>query len=487
MTMENETGMDSTVEKTGLEASLSLEIGAHDNSNTTPLKRQLLGKSRMANSYPRKRALRACQICRTRKTKFNNEKPVCGFCQALGAQCVYDEVNDLSTFDPASQIIVELLDQVLQKLDEKEAESAETLHRISQALEKLRSEKFSLTSTEYEYVTPSLTSAWQAPSTIGQSLESEKDHELQLDENMLTPSARTSPDAVLDWPVFESYYLKDVIIRELFDQEIVDDSRPDKSEHDVSQSSAFINEEVVPQLVEVFLTRVHIKSPVLDPKTAREFGFKIALEGLRWDAPSCLVLIMCALGCISQPFGDLNSRNLSDGSVKTSRSVLGGRDLSRGTAYFTAARKRIGLLTPGVVATQCIFLCGVYEMYMVHPVRAWTFFANASSNFFMYLKCEEWHFKKDLSRTKSSDIQRVEASLYWSCYKSMCELRTEVPLSTSLLSQIKYPYPLPEPPTHFPSGTSSSTNKTTFAESSMTDEPQREGSYFPFLNSNTGL
>ncbi|KAM0319607.1 hypothetical protein ACHAO8_001030 [Botrytis cinerea] len=358
MTMENETGMDSNMETNGVEASSSLEIGAHDNSNTTPMKRQRLGKSRTASSYPRKRALRACQICRTRKTKCNNEKPMCGCCQSLGAQCVYDEVNDLSTFDPASQIILERLDQVLQKLDEKEVESAGTIHRISQTLENLRSEQVSLTTTAQESVTPSLASTWQALSTMGENVESEKDRKLQLDENMLTPSARTSPDAVLDWPVFESCYVTGFITRELFDQNFIDDSRTDKSEHDISQSSAFINEEAVPQLVEVFLTRVHIKSPILDPNIAREFGFKIAHEGLRWDAPSCLVLIMCALGCISQPFGDLNSCNPSDSWVKTSRAVLGGRDLSLGTAYFTAARKRIGLLTPGVIATQCIFLCG---------------------------------------------------------------------------------------------------------------------------------
>lgn len=98
-------------------------------------------------------------------------------------------------------------------------------------------------------VTPALASTWQAPSTMGESVESEKDRKLQLDENMLTPSARTSPDAVLDWPVFESYYVTGFITRELFDQNFIDDSRPDKSEHDVSQSSAFINEEAVPQLV----------------------------------------------------------------------------------------------------------------------------------------------------------------------------------------------------------------------------------------------
>ncbi|APA13147.1 hypothetical protein sscle_10g079170 [Sclerotinia sclerotiorum 1980 UF-70] len=441
MTMGRETGMDLTMETNGSEASSSMVIGTHDNSNTTPLnsKRQRLEKSRIENSYPRKRALRACQVCRARKTKCNNEKPVCGCCQALGAQCVYDETNSPYTLDFASQIIVERLDQVLQKLDEREVDSAETLRRISQELGTFQSEKVSLRSR------------WQAPATNGEGLGSERDHELQLDENMLTPSARTSPDAVLDWPVFESQYPTGFITRHLFDQNFFDDSRPEESEHDVSQPSAFINEEAVPQLVEIFLTRVHTKSPILDPKTAREFGFKIALEGLQWDASSCLVLIMCALGCVSQPLGDSHNRILPDNRMETSRSVLGEQDLSLGSAYFTAARKRIGLLKPSVIATQCIFLCGVYEMYMVHPLRAWNFFADASSNFFMYLKCEESHFGGDISRTKSPETQCIEASLYWSCYKSMCELRTEVPLPPSVLSQVNYAHSLPEPPTSFAS------------------------------------
>lgn len=59
-------------------------------------------------------------------------------------------------------------------------------------------------------------------------------------------------------------------------------------------------------------------------------------------------------------------------------------------------------------------------------------------------------------------------------------MRTEVPLSPSLLSQIDYAHPLPEPPTNFPSGTSSNTSKTTFAKSSIVSDPQREESELAF-------
>jgi len=44
-----------------------------------------------AKDYPRRRALQACQICRARKTKCDNERPTCGSCEALGVECSYNE------------------------------------------------------------------------------------------------------------------------------------------------------------------------------------------------------------------------------------------------------------------------------------------------------------------------------------------------------------------------------------------------------------
>ena len=36
---------------------------------------------------PRKRNATACQICRARKTKCDNKKPRCSYCQSIGAAC----------------------------------------------------------------------------------------------------------------------------------------------------------------------------------------------------------------------------------------------------------------------------------------------------------------------------------------------------------------------------------------------------------------
>jgi len=44
-----------------------------------------------AKDYPRRRALQACQVCRARKTKCDNERPTCGSCEALGVECSYND------------------------------------------------------------------------------------------------------------------------------------------------------------------------------------------------------------------------------------------------------------------------------------------------------------------------------------------------------------------------------------------------------------
>ena len=47
--------------------------------------------SRIKSTYPRKRALQACQKCRVRRTKCNNVRPSCSSCLELNVQCIYSQ------------------------------------------------------------------------------------------------------------------------------------------------------------------------------------------------------------------------------------------------------------------------------------------------------------------------------------------------------------------------------------------------------------
>jgi hypothetical protein len=55
--------------------------------------------------YPRKRSIRACHLCRARKTKCDNVQPTCGFCASIGANCSYDgKQHDHSSYSALTRL-----------------------------------------------------------------------------------------------------------------------------------------------------------------------------------------------------------------------------------------------------------------------------------------------------------------------------------------------------------------------------------------------
>lgn len=322
--------------------------------------------------------------------------------------------------DPASQLIINRLDLVLEKLDETRTWPTKQLEQVlQQCCSKPRGSTSGQGVASSPKVGPTIATLNQDMPSVLETVD-----DLNLDLNMMTPPCRTSPDAVLDWPVFESRYRSGYISDGLFTQGLRHE-KPLETLAQLAPGSSFvspssINEESVPRLVEAFLARVHIKAPVLNVKIAREYSRTVAQEGVRWTGPSCLVLIMSALGSIAPPFSELYNPNAPIDSAM-SAILLHGQSLAIGNVYYDAACKRIGMLEPSILTTQCIYLCGVYEMYNIRPLHAWRWFSQASSTLFMHLKCQDGLTRDNQNEVLSTDddIQRLEASVYWSAYKSM--------------------------------------------------------------------
>ncbi|KAH9207667.1 hypothetical protein DL95DRAFT_482473 [Leptodontidium sp. 2 PMI_412] len=331
--------------------------------------------------------------------------------------CVYDDTaQDISSLDPASQMIVDRLDQLLRRVDQDAAQSSKALDQVLHKLDQVRS-----TGLNQDALGPAFSS--EAPATSHPVHAQESDIHLIEDENMLTPASQTSPDAVLDWPIFENQFPWGYITDSLFTDGIEESKMTNVHNANTSNfgTPASINEEAIPRLVEVFLSQVHTKCPVLDIEIARNYARDVARDGLRWTGPSCLTI---------------NFEIALLGFLDPRKTLLRRRMQAHRASIFN------------ILSTQCIFLCGVYEMYMLSPLKAWRWFSSASSTLYTHLRCEEVQAKSTTSATKSLDSQRLEASIYWSTYKSMCEPRTELPLPPSLLAEVKYSHVLPTPPTN---------------------------------------
>ncbi|KJK84782.1 hypothetical protein H633G_11438, partial [Metarhizium anisopliae BRIP 53284] len=248
--------------------------------------------------YSRRRAVKACQVCRARRTKCDNRKPSCSFCLKVGAKCIQSPV-DLSTFDPASLKILERLDDLERTMKTMTAGGAAGQTRLPPALEGVGLAEPEPTASSHR----------------------------QLSSLSSSPSPSTPVTDVT-------------------------------TELDLCR---------VNRLLDNFFNHVHVKNPILDEQAARHMVQSLVLNGIDWSAESCLTLLICALGFIGRPFGP------------TPDTMPGTSAYASAETLFLAAQRRIGSVfcSDDVVATQCLFLSGVYMMCVFQPAKAWRFFVQA--------------------------------------------------------------------------------------------------------------
>lgn len=88
-------------------------------------------------------------------------------------------------------------------------------------------------------------------------------------------------------------------------------------------------------------------------------------------------------------------------------------------------------------------------MYTFRPLSAWNHFYQASTFYRLRLRLIDGLDKSayEAEQPEASVTQRLEQSLYWSCFKSEVEIRVELPLPQSAIAEYEYPALFPTPPT----------------------------------------
>jgi hypothetical protein len=340
-------------------------------------------------SYPRQRAIRACQLCRARRTKCDNKKPTCSFCEKIGVECVTSD-GENPVLDTASL-------KILQRLDDLET----------------------------------LVKSLQLPTVSPSDTARTKEQASQL---------RVTTEALLSWAVFRAHYDTRCDLKRLLRG---DPSSTASVASPTSIDSFATAGELEPtsckRSLDNFFHFVHVKNPMLDEGKVRLAVHRVCLEGPAWDAESCLVLLVCALGSIASSF---------DGSSVTGVDM---RSMAVAQSYFNAAQKRIGTITGtgGVLEAQCFFYSGVYLMSKLQPIKAWRLFTQALAC------CQEFSCANSSYAGSSGGVSSVgrglpeEECVYWSCWKSEIELRMCLDLPDFPFNDLSYPLLFPTPPAPF--------------------------------------
>ncbi|KAF7596822.1 hypothetical protein BBP40_012422 [Aspergillus hancockii] len=393
---------------------MEIDVTAESSPSRARLESQDEGAPRVTSNTPatrlvgtRRRA--ACQTCRKRKVRCDNARPTCGFCHYNGMDCVY--IERVGCDGVTGEIRDRNLGKVMERLDE-----------LSHTVENIQS--FLLSNriiTPSEQLAPQQTETqFDAPM---EDAEPRKDY-LQI------PSSRGSADTVLTWPIFRGRFRESALITTLFQtSQGADDSAVETWV--VPDGFQPTNEERIPILVDKFIQNVHTKNPILDLEALIRSGRHAAEFGLQWDAQSCLVLLACALGSISQPFTPSMNIPLQEGRFTHPKST-------------SASGLKEG--------AQCHFFAGVYLMYTFRPLAAWNHFYQASTFYRLRLRMiNGLNIDDDLSPDEQGQrgtpvSRHMEQSLYWSCFKSEVEIRVEMPLPQSAIAEYEYPALFPTPP-----------------------------------------
>ncbi|ORY13440.1 hypothetical protein BCR34DRAFT_649201 [Clohesyomyces aquaticus] len=335
-------------------------------------------------AYPRKRAVAACQTCRSRKTKCDNVRPVCSFCERAGAICVCSS-TDLSSYDPASLAILGRLDQLETTLKAHISLGLSPIRHYSSA-----SPTATMVSTEHA-----------PPATPSTQVSQGSDPDAPLLPNTV--------EHVLAWPVFNGRFHGYSNLVQLL-RETTPMHRPNSIHFDLGMSTCM-------HLLAQCLEHILSKNPVLEEASLRKTMQRVCLKGIEWDADPCLVLLVCALGSIASP----DARQA---------------DWTTASSYFTAAQRRIRILTSwnGLIVPQCYFLAGVYFMYSPRPLEAWRMFAQG-------VVC----IHPDNPKLAPGHYS-LEEWVYWSCWKSEVELRMHFQLPSFGVIGNWFPPHIPEPP-----------------------------------------
>ncbi|CRG91074.1 hypothetical protein PISL3812_08122 [Talaromyces islandicus] len=235
-------------------------------------------------------------------------------------------------------------------------------------------------------------------------------------------------DAVLQWPTFEDYDFGSrlVPISPIVDKNAYSDPTTLPMSVDIDIPTSEI-------LLESFFSNVHIFNPILEEEAIRDYAKH--LNGIGWDAMSCLLLLIYAHGAIATPF-QKNMAGLSQPALYDSVAF------QQAESYFLAAQMRMGALfyDGGVIAAQSFVIAGMYLMSTLRPVDARKMFVQA-------LACCQALFNHEGATSASPEGKwSHEQNIYWTCFKSEFELRLELNLPQKNDSELTYPNFFPTPP-----------------------------------------
>jgi hypothetical protein len=172
------------------------------------------------------------------------------------------------SFDPASLVIIQRLDQIELLLQEKQQQQSQLLKPPVDRFDDL---------TTIRTASTALVDG-DSSTLIGSPLYFNSE------------LSRVTIETILSWSVFEGRFDSSTNLKALVIPPTSLSGEPFLSNTDPRLEKLDLDLETCTRLLHTFLEHVHIANPILDISLVTDYLYQACVHGIGWDAPSCLVV-----------------------------------------------------------------------------------------------------------------------------------------------------------------------------------------------------
>ncbi|KAI6785298.1 Quinic acid utilization activator-like protein [Emericellopsis cladophorae] len=369
---------------------------------SNPLKRRNTATD-VGVDYPRRRATIACEVCRSRKSRCDGNKPKCKLCTELGAECVYREPG--IKLDAGDKLILERLNHI------------ENLLQMNMS-------GGQISGINLNQESPPMSNGTASGGENGLMAGSNNGFVSVIPNGGFgtwttqptTTNINTMPKVhtnaamhLLQWPL-----IRDLVSRP-YDPQILLQLEMDREPLHSLTKTPCVDLSNTQAYIEAYFERVNVWYACVNPYTWRSQYMTALSNGFREGPESCIVLLVLALG---------------QASLRGSISRIMSHDDPPGLQYFTAAWSLLPsmMTTNTVLATQCHLLAAAYLFYLVRPMEAWNLLCSTSTKLQLLLMTP--------NRVPPKEKELVER-IYWNALLFESDLLAELDLPHSGVVQLE--------------------------------------------------
>ncbi|KAF4550695.1 Fungal Zn(2)-Cys(6) binuclear cluster domain-containing protein 6 [Elsinoe fawcettii] len=393
-------------------------------------------------------AAQACQTCRSRKSKCDEQRPKCGLCTRLGVECVYREPQPTKK-DKTLVHILSVLERVESKVD-----------RLSLPPSATRTEPSPGSREEPGLVGPG--SSWEQVES--DTRQQDKRPETYLPSDLISANTHlTAAHKILVWPsVFllltnarvpvmdDVHHIMQTGTPWFTHLELKKHSQPlpttltspasrspSVPTHSLAPGIAGLTADNIRQLADAYFDTFNIVHPILDRDS---FYSNILVPVIKGgyedrDTQACLAMLVLALGQIAHD--GVTGAPFQSNSNSPSGLRGGTIEEPPGLEIFNEARRRLGFVmhTCTLENVQIYLLQAAYYEACARHMDFWRSSAAASMSFQVYIRCERINW----SSSKADLIKRV----YWTCILNEDLYHLELDLPRTGIYSLEDQIPLP--------------------------------------------